>query len=146
MMTKTCNKCHQTKGVTGFYKHKSMADGYLGECKECTRARVLAHRAANIDKVRAYDRERGKARKRIENSTHQTKVWRAQDVRRTAAHNAVARALRSGRLVKKPCERCGSEQSYAHHENYDKKLQVIWLCQPDHKERHKEMVLAGIEP
>jgi hypothetical protein len=28
----------------------------------------------------------------------------------------------------------------AHHEDYDKPLEVVWLCQPCHKQRHKEIL------
>ncbi len=146
MTTKTCKKCSIEKRLKEFYRHSMMADGHLNECKACTKARVLARRNENIDAVRAYDRLRGKEKHRIQNATEQTRAWRAQDKRRMAAHNAVARALRSGKLQKKPCERCESDSSYAHHDNYDKKLDVKWLCQPCHKERHKELALAGIEP
>ena len=143
---KECNKCHLLKERTEFYAAKSNRDGLLGECKQCTRDRVTARRAENIDAVRAYDRKRGKEKHRIKQSVEMSRRWRSEDSRRAAAHSAVARAVRSGELVKKPCERCGSENSLAHHENYDRKLDVKWLCQPHHKQRHKDMVLEGIDP
>lgn len=144
--SKECFKCHETKPLTAFYKHSGMSDGRLGKCKDCAKADVAAHRAANIDRIREYDRERGKQQHRIDSAAEQSKLWRAADSRRVAAHNAVARALRAGRLVKRACERCGDEHSVAHHESYDRKLDVTWLCQIDHKQRHKEMALAGLEP
>ena len=55
------------------------------------------------------------------------------------AHNAVARAIKKGDLEKQPCCRCGNEKSIAHHEDYDKPLDVMWLCTPCHKQRHKEL-------
>lgn len=146
MPVKCCKKCGKEKDLESFYAHKAMADGRLSECKECTKSRVTARREENIDAVRAYDRARSKDKKRIKNAIEQTKKWRAEDSRRMAAHNAVARAMRSGALIRRPCERCGSDRSYAHHESYDRPLEVVWLCQPDHKQRHKEMAIEGIEP
>lgn len=136
---KTCFKCKCQKPFSEFYKHPKTADGLLNKCKECTKNDVLLHRQNNIEKIRAYDRERGKLPERAKKASQISAAWRKEDLRRTAAHNAVARAVKKGILVPKPCERCGSEKSLAHHEDYDKKLDVMWLCQPCHKQRHKEL-------
>ncbi len=143
--TKTCFKCGKQQPRTEFYRHNAMSDGLLGKCKTCTKADATKHRADNIERVRAYDRLRGKNKDRIAASVEQNRRWRAEDSRRVSAHSAVTRALRSGRLTKEPCSVCGSEQSLAHHENYDKPLDVVWYCQVHHKERHKQMAIDGID-
>lgn len=43
---------------------------------------------------------------------------------------------RRGKLIQKPCGRCGSENSEKHHPDYDKPLTVEWLCRPCHAEHH----------
>ena len=136
---KTCFKCNVQKPLTEFYKHPAMADGYLNKCKSCNKTDSLEHRNANIKKVRAYDRERSKHPHRVELHKEQTKMWRSADKRRNQCHNAVARAIKSGELTRLPCIRCGETKSLAHHENYDEPLNVVWLCQPCHKQRHKEI-------
>ena len=146
MTGKTCIKCKEDKPLSGYYAHPMMADGHLGKCKECCKAASTKRRNEKIEEIRAYDRVRAKDPVRAKAMTQQTKQWRTEDSRRMAAHNAVARAMKSGVLIRKPCERCGREDSYAHHESYDRKLDVNWLCQPCHKQRHKEMVLQEIEP
>ena len=136
---KTCFKCKTDKPLTEFYKHSQMADGYLNKCKECTKHDAKSNRTQNLEKYRAYDRARGKIPERIKANTEVNRAWRAEDKRRHMAHSAVARAIKAGSLVRSPCIRCGESKSLAHHEDYDKPLDVMWLCQPCHKQRHKEL-------
>ena len=138
---KTCFKCGIVKSLDEFYAHPAMTDGRLGKCKKCTMADALANRLKNIDRVREYDRQRAKAPDRKAKGVAINKAWRAADKRRPQAHRAVAYAIKCGRLEKAPCVRCGSIKSLAHHEDYDKPLDVVWLCQPCHKARHKEIDL-----
>jgi len=136
---KTCFKCNSPKPLADFYKHSAMADGYLNKCKECTKADANKHRSENLEKIREYDRSRGKNKERVKASVEVNRVWRAEDRRRVRAHSAVARAIRSGDIQREPCVRCGEQKTLAHHEDYDLPLDVVWLCQPCHKQRHKEL-------
>lgn len=136
---KECFKCKSVKPLDEFYKHSQMADGHLNKCKDCTKNDVSKHRSENLEKIRAYDRARGKTPKRIKLSAEVTKAWRKEDTRRAKAHNAVARAIRKGSLIRCSCQRCGNPKSVAHHEDYDKPLEIMWLCEPCHKQRHKEL-------
>ena len=54
------------------------------------------------------------------------------------ARQEVLKALRKGILIKESCVICGEEKAEAHHKNYDRPLDVIWLCQKHHKETHKK--------
>lgn len=42
--------------------------------------------------------------------------------------------LRAGRLKRDPCSKCGSPKSEAHHSDYSKPLDVIWVCKTHHRE------------
>ena len=137
--SKECFKCKTIKPLEEFYKHSKMADGHVNKCKECNKNDVTSHRNKNLEKVREYDRARGKIPERIKAQVEINKAWRAEDSRRVVAHSAVSRAIREGRLDRNPCVRCGEAKSVAHHEDYDKSLEVMWLCQPCHKQRHKEL-------
>ena len=53
------------------------------------------------------------------------------------ARNILYSALRSGKIQRQPCEVCGDQNGHAHHEDYSKPLDVIWLCPKHHKERHR---------
>ena len=136
---KTCFKCNVQKPLTDFYKHSMMADGHVNKCKECNKKDVLEHRSKNIERIRQYDKDRNKHPERVKLHIEVNQAWRSQDKRRTKCHNAVARAIKSGELVKSPCIKCGDINSLAHHEDYDKPLEIIWFCQPCHSQRHKEI-------
>jgi predicted ATP-dependent serine protease len=144
--SKKCFKCGEVKSRSEFYKHSAMGDGLLGKCKECTKTDANAHRNANIEKIRQYDRDRAKNPDRAKTAYAISNAWRKEDKRRSSAHNKVARAIRSGVIEKELCCVCHSEHSFAHHESYDHPLDVTWYCQPHHKARHKEMAIKGIEP
>jgi len=130
---KRCFKCGEEKPLSKFYKHKAMADGFLGKCKQCTKNDVTRHRNSNLDEVRAYDRSRG---------SRQTKAYRdrytAENPEKYKAHIMVSNAVRDGKLKKEPCEVCGSKHRiHGHHDNYDHPLTVRWLCAVHHHEAHK---------
>lgn len=133
---KTCFKCGTEKPLVEFYKHKEMADGHLNKCKECAKADSMKHRIDNLDSVREYDRRRGKLSERIALNIQTTKAMR-QKPGYGHAHSAVSYAIRTGRIVKQPCQMCGTEIGiHAHHDDYTKPLDVMWLCVVHHKARH----------
>ncbi len=136
---KTCTQCGKQKPTTEFYAHSRMADGQLSKCKTCICSNVRKRRLNNLDRIREYDICRAKLPHRKELTFAQTKKWRNKDRRRAQCHSAVARAVKSGKLVRGCCSVCGAENSVAHHEDYDKPLDVVWYCQAHHKERHAQI-------
>lgn len=137
--SKKCFKCNTVKPLEEFYKHPKMADGHLNKCKECNKKDVSDNRLKNINRIRQYDRERAKRPERAKAALEIVRAWRQADKRRQICHSAVSVAIRNGSLIRQPCIRCGNEKSVAHHEDYDKPLEIMWLCQPCHKQRHKEI-------
>lgn len=152
MMRFECRVCGEEKSSPrDFYPQQLRRDG-IGECKDCTRARVSRRRLEKIDEIRAYDRERGRlpyrkeanARRQRENAdTHalHTRAWRARNQEKYKAHIALNNAIRDG-LAKKPssCERCGSQcLIHGHHDDYSKPLEVRWLCSECHGAEHREV-------
>lgn len=122
---KKCRKCKQEKGVDEFYKGHAT-------CKECYKAKVRAHRSENIDYYRAYDRARGNRQ-----PPEYQKEYREKFPNKYRAKTMVNNAVRDGKLVKKPCEVCGSEKRiHAHHDDYAEPLNVRWLCAAHHRQWH----------
>jgi len=44
--------------------------------------------------------------------------------------------LRRGKIKREPCKVCGSHKSQMHHPDYDKPLEVEWMCRPCHLLEH----------
>ena len=65
-------------------------------------------------------------------------AWRKRNPAKYKAHNSVNNAIRDGKLSKKPCAVCGEEKVHAHHEDYSKPLDVVWLCPRHHALHHAE--------
>jgi len=71
----------------------------------------------------------------IESETRQAD-WRRANPIKYDAHLAVQRALKAGQLERQSCEVCGSDAVDAHHDQYEKPLQVRWLCRRHHTRLH----------
>ena len=131
---KECFKCHQSKPLEYFYKHKQMADGHLNKCKECAKTDSTSHRNNNLDKIRTYDRGRGNR----QNADYVT-GYRERYPRKYEAHTMIGNAIRDGKLFKEPCRVCGAEDGvHAHHDDYAMPLNIRWLCAVHHSQWHKE--------
>ena len=129
--TKRCFKCEAVRPVEDFYRHPMMGDGRLGKCKECTKYDVRENRKARLGYYLAYDRERSRQPERVAAiGESRTRVKRLASV---AVHNEVKR----GKMTKLPCEVCGAEKVEAHHPDYNKPLDVMWLCRKHHADWHR---------
>ncbi len=150
---KTCFKCHRELPMSEFYVHRQMADGHLNKCKDCTK-RDTADRVSKLSVDphwldKELERHRLKSRRYRDSGkgyvfTAEQKEERARRYaekypKRVIANRAVSNAVRDGRLLKLPCSICGNEDSEGHHDDYDKPLEVIWLCPKHHAERHVEL-------
>lgn len=147
---KPCISCGEIKPLEAFYRHSRMADGRLNKCAECSRAYQAQYREASSTYIRAYDRERNKtedrrkkreAYRRSENYKSRLAKWKAKwagmNRQKTWCHQQVASAIKRGDIAPEPCFFCQSEDRLqAHHPNYDKPLDVFWLCVTCHNKLH----------
>jgi hypothetical protein len=57
--------------------------------------------------------------------------------RKKGSARAYAREyLKRGKIVRRGCEVCGA-RAQMHHDDYDKPLEVRWLCRPHHLAHHQ---------
>ena len=137
MEYKTCSKCGRKLPVTSFnWRNKAEGDRQ-DTCRECfsryNHERYLRKRAEIKDAVRKYMAENSETvlkTRLATNARHPTKV---------NARKCVEAAINAG-VLKRPdhCSGCGCSNSEhrieAHHNDYSKPLDVIWLCTPCHRE------------
>lgn len=134
---KTCSRCNQQKEERDFQVRRASNDGLTAACRNCLseydKERAgLPHRvAARKDyQVSERGRERSNAAKK---RFIQRNPWKRK------AHAIVGNFLRDGRITRPEiCELCGGKcKPQAHHCDYSKPLDVMWLCKSCHVEWHK---------
>lgn len=150
---KTCICCGESLVLSEFYRHPRMADGRLGKCKECVKSAVRNNRRKNIEYYREFDRNRSNLPHRVLARKEYAKTeaglaarrkgssaWARRNPKKRKAQIAVGNAIRDGRLIPLPCEVCfNTHDIQAHHDDYNKPLEVRWLCAKHHKEVHANM-------
>lgn len=92
---------------------------YILKNKEKTLLRHRAYRKCNRTKI---------------NETY--RLWRLKNKEKAIAHRMVKTAIQQGILMKSPCASCGQSPSFAHHEDYSKPLDIVWLCHRHHMQVH----------
>jgi len=134
---KRCFKCDTEKPLSDFYRHPKMADGRLGKCIECTKRDVMQHRAANLDRIREYDRARYRS------TPYRQAQLRELGRRVRPANRALSNAIRDGVVVRPDaCWHCGSTgRIEGHHVHYSFPLEVVWLCISCHRKVHRQQML-----
>jgi hypothetical protein len=83
-----------------------------------------------IECSRGYSRSR-------RNKYEANRKWKKENPIKNLVNKKVLREIKAGRLNREPCEICGDTKSHAHHEDYSKPLDIIWLCPFHHKWIHK---------
>lgn len=92
---------------------------------------------------RSANKEYDRIRKQIDNIVNRDKCekrhreWKKNNPEKYKARLTFFRALYAGVIKRQPCIICGSNNSQGHHPDYNKPLEVIWLCQLHHSRVHR---------
>ena len=155
--TKICTKCGIEKTLENFVKQKSGKYNVTAKCKNCYKKYYEKYISKSENKKKRHENyvkryNKLEIRKRI---SEQGKEYRKQEYVKKAqikkemrmrekypekrfARNEMTKAICRGDLKRKPCIMCGNSKSEGHHEDYNKPLDVIWLCKKHHTELHRK--------
>jgi hypothetical protein len=66
------------------------------------------------------------------------KRYRIKNRAKYLAHKAIDNAMRRRKITKPDkCSKCGAGgRIVGHHSDYNKPLEVVWICEPCHREIH----------
>ena len=147
---KVCKGCKEEKSPSCFYRNKTTRDRLAQYCKLCSSAKCREWREKNKERLREYESKRAKTEKRIllnksyasrEDVRARFRVkrndWKKKNKRKKQAHEMVLYHLGKGTLKRSPCSVCGSLKVDAHHCDYSKPLDVMWLCRAHHMQWHR---------
>jgi len=124
-MEKVCSKCKEELDVSEFYKDKRAKDGLYSSCKKCQRE----YGKNNYEK---YVKEYQKNNRELLNRWYR-KYFSKEDKNKLKKCRAkLFWAIKSNKITRGECEVCGQKNTEAHHPDYDKPLDVIWLCKKHH--------------
>ena len=129
-MNRSCSKC---AAPTEFPQDHNARQGYW--CKAC-RSRASVESARRHRDTKRLHNNAYSARN-SGNRAYATATWRANHPEKRSAHQSVQTAVRNGSLAKKSCDVCGiAVRIHAHHDDYSRPLDVVWLCHTHHMDRH----------
>lgn len=123
-------------------QHSCIVDPAAGEPSNCAAAAPALSTPdalSSLERKREIERRsRAKARAKLGGAAARNRKYNEANREKHLAHKAVEKAVSRGHLTKMPCEACGETKLvHAHHDDYSRRLDVIWLCPLHHKQRHK---------
>ena len=140
-LMKTCSRCKQSLPRTSFAKNKQAKDGLTCYCRECKSAKYRALKAVRPEIW-------GGCRQRQVDSgewAEYQRAFRSKNKLVIKAYNALHTAIRRGEIERPSvCQECGAvAKIHAHHHDYTRPLDVLWLCDECHGKEHRELNSAA---
>jgi hypothetical protein len=143
-----CPNCEVEKSADEFGKNSARDTGIALYCRECARIKAKEYRIrAGVKKPEGWARKTADMReyRKKWDADHpgyhlkKKREWFKAHPDRSSVKSKVRYALLTGKLIPSPCSICGAVPAQAHHPDYSKPLEVVWLCQVHHIEEHKRL-------
>lgn len=126
-MERTCSTCRELKPLDQFHGDKNRKLGRSYRCKKCHSERMPKYANRRAAYLKAHPDKDKEIQAR----------YRAKNPVKKAARKKVQTAIGNGSLIRPvECAKCGGGGPIeAHHADYSKHLDIVWLCRGCH---HKE--------
>ena len=146
---------------------------YRRKNREACNAYMRKWRARNRDALSTYERKRRRENHEAVNANERKRYrenrdaindhrrkWRSENREAVNRHQrnyfrkypdrkrakaAIRDAIRRGHLIPEPCFACAAEKVDAHHEDYSKPYEILWLCRSCHTAYH-DFLRQGAAP
>lgn len=147
---KVCKSCNQLLPINSFYFHPLVKTKSTGKCISCIKEYNDKHKEEKKEQKREYDKKRNQLPHRIEARKKYAREnrdivnaisnrWSKNNRKKRNAEQQAYRALLNGKIEKTPCAGCGrTDDLEMHHRDYDKPVEVIFLCHTCHSLEHKQ--------
>jgi hypothetical protein len=142
-------------GVKGFQKGHSVSEetrakiskandgNFFAVCDYCgteyhTRKSAFNKTKRHFCSRECYTKYRTEILPKEEHNRYGKGLSQEEKNKRKKAREIFNHYVRDKHIEKQPCEVCGKAEAEAHHDNYDKPLEVRWLCFECHRKWHRE--------
>ena len=102
------------------YKHKQREDPVFRLLENKAHVKYRKNNPNMSEMQKGYDRKR-----------------KLNHLEKIKAREKVHWFVRSRKIKRGNCNNCGSQKTHAHHPDYSKPLQIVWLCITHHMELHR---------
>lgn len=132
---KKCSCCLEIRPLSEYQTRRASKDGLTASCRRCLDLRD-ADRYKKEKTIRSL-RQKAYSQTAEGKSAHTRAIskWKDAQSSRRAANVILGNAVKYGKVKKQPCWVCGCDAE-AHHPDYDRPLDVVWLCRLHHREAH----------
>lgn len=127
---KKCSKCKRLLPLNNFPYHPKTKLKVNSWCKRC----CGEYRAGNPIYLKAYKKWRDTHKGYWMERQYNDSLEHTKQLARLTLNNAIIK----GEVVRLPCKECGISPAQAHHNDYSKPLEVLWLCKKHHMELHRK--------
>jgi len=129
MDERRCTYCRESFPLTEEYFYPSKTKWFKGfqyACKPCGKLKSNERHKEKYQKYKARYRE-------------YWKKYNKENRHKLSAQKKARLAIKNGKIEKLPCKECGDAKVQAHHPDYDKPLEVVFLCSSHHQRLHQKL-------